>query len=806
VNNETRPNLLKPRWSKVFSDLWVDKTRTGLVAASIAVGVFAIGMIITAYMILKDDINASYAATNPANIEIWTDPFDENLLHVIGEVPGVGHVESRYITRVRARKQSENWQSLNLISVDDFDSTIINQVEVIEGTKVPDRKEVIVSQDLLNNTGFQVGDEIEVFLPNGTYQKLLVVGLIVDQTTAKPDPGTVPNGYVTIETTRSFGLGEFHNHLFITVSGDGGNEILISSVADQIETTFKRNNLEIYRIDEKLSTEHPMSDTLLAVIGVLGALGGLVTILSSSLIINMLNSLLTQQMRQIGIMKLIGARSLQILGMYLSLIVAYSLIALMIAVPLGTIAGNALASYIASMLGAKLQGVQIVPASVIVQTLIAFLVPLGAGYFPVNRGAKTNVRQAISNDRPGKQAARKNLQERSGSLVNWISRPILLSFRNTFRQKRRLLLTIFTLTIAGAVFIGVFNVRSSMNNLMSQLMQHFMGDVTLNFSLPYKVNRVQSLLQSALPEIEGVEGWSGAAAEIWNKNDDLVSGISISAPPEDTRLVQPDIVAGRWLLPSDKESLVVSDSIYNLYPGLIPGDRLIIKIPGNLEESWEVVGVFRFVDMFGDPLAYANFDIISEKVKLPGKATSFRITTENNSKEAQQELARQIDQFLVDRDFSVLSVETGANLQEAASSGINTLIIFLLIMALLTALVGSMGLTGTMSINVLERTREIGIMRTIGAVDRVIMQSVIIEALAIGIITWVLAIGFSFPISDVLLDIIGETMAGSTMSFTFNPYGVALWLGVVIVLSIIASILPARSAARLTINEVLAYE
>jgi len=111
-----------------------------------------------------------------------------------------------------------------------------------------------------------------------------------------------------------------------------------------------------------------------------------------------------------------------------------------------------------------------------------------------------------------------------------------------------------------------------------------------------------------------------------------------------------------------------------------------------------------------------------------------------------------------------------------------------------------------MSINVLERTREIGVMRTIGAVDRVIMQSVITEALAIGIITWILAIGFSFPISDVLLDIISETMAGSTLNFTFNPYGVALWLGVVIALSIIASIIPARNAARLTINEVLAYE
>jgi putative ABC transport system permease protein len=129
-----------------------------------------------------------------------------------------------------------------------------------------------------------------------------------------------------------------------------------------------------------------------------------------------------------------------------------------------------------------------------------------------------------------------------------------------------------------------------------------------------------------------------------------------------------------------------------------------------------------------------------------------------------------------------------------------------LIMAVLTALVGSIGLTGTMSINVLERTREIGVMRTIGAVDSVIMQSVIVEGLVIGLITWVLAIGLSFPISSLLLKIVGQAMMGSVLRLSFTPLGILIWLGVVIVLSVIASIMPARSAARLTINEVLAYE
>ena len=95
-------------------------------------------------------------------------------------------------------------------------------------------------------------------------------------------------------------------------------------------------------------------------------------------------------------------------------------------------------------------------------------------------------------------------------------------------------------------------------------------------------------------------------------------------------------------------------------------------------------------------------------------------------------------------------------------------------------------------------------MRAIGAVDREIMKSVVIEGVMIGVLTWFFAIGLSFPISEVLLRIISDSMMGSSIELTFTPLGVIIWLGVVILLSISASILPARNAARLTINEVLA--
>ena len=151
-------------------------------------------------------------------------------------------------------------------------------------------------------------------------------------------------------------------------------------------------------------------------------------------------------------------------------------------------------------------------------------------------------------------------------------------------------------------------------------------------------------------------------------------------------------------------------------------------------------------------------------------------------------------------------VEAGQSSLKTASEGLDVLVTFLLIMALLTASVGSMGLAGTMGMNVLERTREIGVMRSIGAVDWEIVKTVMVEGMIIGLISWFFGALLSFPISSMLSSIIGLAIFSTPVDLVFTAQGFVIWLVLVLVLSVLASVLPARSAARLTIREVLAYE
>jgi putative ABC transport system permease protein len=145
-------------------------------------------------------------------------------------------------------------------------------------------------------------------------------------------------------------------------------------------------------------------------------------------------------------------------------------------------------------------------------------------------------------------------------------------------------------------------------------------------------------------------------------------------------------------------------------------------------------------------------------------------------------------------------------MRDNIQSTFSSILILLMLMALLLAMVGGFGLMGTMSINVLERTREIGVLRAIGASNRGVTNVFMMEGVGIGLISCLFAIPLSFPITDLVARSIGMLAADAPWSGTFTASGVLIWIVTVIVLSLLANYLPARNAARLTVREVLAYE
>ena len=168
----------------------------------------------------------------------------------------------------------------------------------------------------------------------------------------------------------------------------------------------------------------------------------------------------------------------------------------------------------------------------------------------------------------------------------------------------------------------------------------------------------------------------------------LVTNLNIVAPPADTVLLNPDIVAGRWLQTGEAKALVVADSIYKYYPDLKPGDTIRVKLSGKIVEEWTVVGVFRFMDMLGDTLAYADSSTIASLQNMNKRSSSFRLITDEHTGQKQKEIARYLETYLKEQGLSVSSIDTGSVLQEDSAKAITILVSFLLVMALLDRFCG----------------------------------------------------------------------------------------------------------------------
>ena len=232
------------------------------------------------------------------------------------------------------------------------------------------------------------------------------------------------------------------------------------------------------------------------------------------------------------------------------------------------------------------------------------------------------------------------------------------------------------------------------------------------------------------------------------------------------------------------------------------GSEITLKIR-NVDQVFKVVGLTR-----GDLLnvfAYVNRDYLNTRLGAGGTVDTLMVGTLHHDADFQTALAAKLSDDFSARQMRVTDTMTQKQLQSTISDSLGILVVFLSIMAALLAAVGGIGLSGTMSINVLESTREIGVMRAVGASNASIYQIFITEGVVVGLVSWAFGVIVSVPISLLLTTSLGAAMS-FPLSFAYSPLGVAAWLVFVIVISVAASLLPAYRAARVSVAEAIAYE
>jgi putative ABC transport system permease protein len=441
-------------------------------------------------------------------------------------------------------------------------------------------------------------------------------------------------------------------------------------------------------------------------------------------------------------------------------------------VPLGAFGAHAFAGYTAGLLNFDIGGLDVSPAVLGLEVTAGLAVPLLAALYPVIAGTRVTVREAISAYGLGKGRFGRGRVDRLLERVRGLSRPLLLSLRNTFRRKGRLALTLTTLTLGGAIFIGVVCVRDSLLITLDDAFKYWNYDVEVNFNRTYRGAYIE---REALrvPGIVKAESWAFQGARRQRADGSESANILMIALPAATEMLQPTLLQGRWLLPADENAVVINTDLLKNEPDIEVGDQIVLKMDER-ESTWRVVGLVKGV--LAGPFAYANYPYLTSVIGEVGRAGRVQVVTEPHDAAFQSRSAKALEAHFEQVGLRVSSTETTAANRTRVEAQFNIIVVFLMVMAILLAVVGGIGLMGTMSINVLERTREIGVMRAIGAVDGAVMRIVVVEGILIGVISWIVGAVLAIPLSMVLSNVVGTAFLRSPLTYIFSVGGAALWL------------------------------
>ncbi|MDR3687062.1 MAG: ABC transporter permease [Coriobacteriia bacterium] len=796
-----------PRWRKVGRDLTSHKMRTLLVVLSIAVGIFAVGVVMGGRGVLTREFDTDYLSSAAPSAQFATSDFDASLLRRIASRHDVIATEARRDVGVRYTDESvpssstAGWQTADVWALPDFGSIRVEKLSPEEATTWPPGPgEIVLEKSALQVQQFSIGETITVETEDKNRSELRIVGFAHDINAVPTQFSDTVVGYTSMGTLDQLKVPDKYNYLAISLDPALSQAAASRIAVDIRDRDMSAAGVTVTKLTVPKPGSHFLGDIFKAVSLLLLALGVLSLALSGFLVVTTVSAIMAQQIRQIGIMKAVGGRASQVTRMYLAMVTIYGLLAVLVGVPLSLWAGRWFISYAAGVLNFRVIDWQ-PPAYVIaLEVAVGVLVPLAAAIVPITRGARTSVVSAISATGISPNFGH-GLIDRILGLVRGLPRPVALSLRNTFLRKGRLALTLTTLILASAVVMAVLTVRASTLQTVDNIASFWSYDAQVFLARP----EPGATLEREARKIAGVtdtETRVEASASMKRQDGTELQGIYAVGLPAESRFVNPTITAGRWLQAGDTHSIVVNADVIKDQPNLSVGDTVRLKMR-DAESDWKIVGIAS--GQMRGSIIFFDRDALDSAIDAGGGVTRLVVKTVDHSADSQQEVATALEKKLDKDGYAASGSETQAANKETIANQLGILVTFLVIMAAILSTVGIIGLTGTMTINVLESTREIGVMRSIGASHRSIFGIFITEGVVIALMAWGAGALLSYPLSVWLVSALGGAM-GLPLAFHFSWAGVGLWLVMVVAISVLASLLPAWNASRVSVRDAISYE
>lgn len=795
-------------WQKVWFDLWHNKVRTLLSVLSIAAGVFAIGAIFGMSDKMLNGMDAAHQSVTPSHINLYLTSFisrDDAL--ALRSIKGVADVEPYNTLTIRYKvRPQDDWQQGELVMRDNYARQRSDLVQLKQGNW-PQGDEIGIERLASQFLKIGVTDRILIRYDNIEHE-YPIGGLIRHPFVPPPDFGGPPYFFANAEQMKRFDIpeGQFLSLLIrVAPYSDAQAKAVAATIKDRLSKQGIGVGMTFYQ-DPNKHWGRMYVEGMTLVMQVLACIS---LFMSVVLVFNTLTALITQQTNQIGIIKAIGGRSATIVKVYLTGVLVYGLLALVIALPLGMIMSFGMTQWFLNLFNIDYTTFQVSSQATVLQIIAALGVPLLAGMIPVLGAAGITVRQAIASYGLGGDFGSNRIDravERLGAKL--LPSHYATALGNLFRRKGRLILTQLVLVSAGTMFLLVMTLSTSITYTLDEVFQRRGFDVTVSFREPQRVERITEVT-AATEGVETIELWPTYAVSILRdgkRAKEAGLGAQLVGLPTGSDFYHEVIAAGRWLVPGDGHAIVLNRDTADKN-NIHVGDTVTLEMAGVAKSDWQVVGLYQviFNDGFSSDAIYAPQDAVYQSTNKFNRGNLLHVRTNVHAEPFVNDITTQLKNQFEARNMKVGYSQTESEIRRRAASQFGIFISMLLALAIIIAIVGGIGLMGALSISVVERTKEIGVLRAIGARTRTIMSMFMMEGVLQGVISWAISVLVSLGLARVVAGAMGRAIFNTELSYQYNWPAVSVWLVIVLIISTLASILPARKAASVSVRDSLSY-
>ena len=808
--------MFRSRWRKITRDVRARKSRTALASIAIFIGVLGVvtlwssGDLVVSQ--LREDLKEEELAMQQAFVSAPSGARVDNAayLDALEDFPGVTRVEGRAVRPLSWKLSGDTKfeDGFLLAAWEPFEQIKLQPLRVTGQGRYPvaGQHEIAIERRMADKHGLSVGDQIVLrVLGTATVEEAWTIAGIVYTPYASysaAGPPAVPSNASVFATFKDaqyiagfVGFSAFYVRYTDFATAKEQADRFYASIAQETPYVPAFNYID-----------DPAESFIITAVGqvtdMLSMLGLIAMVVSGLLVVNIINTIVVEQKRQIGAMKSLGATRWDNFMMYTGIALTYGVIGMVPGVVLGVYLGSMMAQGLDELAFTFIEGFSVSTSGVIMGIVMGLAVPFVAALIPVYLGTRVTILEAMTDVGIAADYGRGLLAR----VINVLPLPTNTkqAISNVTRKKGRLALTWLTLTLAVAAFMGIFGVFSSVNQKLSGIFDAFGYQAVVVPSERQDFDQVRALIQ----EVEGVRvvyPGVGLSIELEGYVDPQfeTGQLQMAGFDPGTDSFDLDLDAGRgWKDDPEREGIVLTRGVVDKL-GKDAGDTVVLSAQGQSAEV-EIIGVatFPFDQGFMEWRALAR--LVGSTLATGEPAPTLfmvQMTAPDPTIDEVDDIIDAIEEAFLSEGFTA-TFSNQVEVAEDAAEQVLTFGMMFGVAAVVMAAVGAIGLLATLAMSVFERQREIGVMRSIGAGSGTVAGQFLVEGVLIGITAWIAGVPLSYLLGEGLIAMMGSGIS----DIGYDPISLAIGLVGMIVIATVASLGPSLGAARRTVSEILRYQ